>query len=88
VGYAENFFYTYSTLAKLTGQTPNTVYQHRTRGQFDPADLRTVLLYLAEYAVPDLQDDIVERGLRGVREKRKSPTSRAKPTKKRVARRS
>ena len=74
----EQFTYNYEDLAKLTGLTANTIYQHKTRGKFDPHDIRSVFQYIAQYAEPTLQDEIIELVIRGARLYRQSPTSKNK----------
>lgn len=75
--------YNYHDIARITGQSVDAVYQHKSRGKFDPDKLETVLIYLAEYAIPTIQDDIVEVAIRGARERhRNSPTSKKTKRKK------
>ena len=54
----ETWTYDYATLAKLTGQSQNTLAQHRTRRKFNPADLRSVIVYLARNGTLDLRHEI------------------------------
>ena len=54
--------YNYATIAKLTGQTKNTVQQHVARKRkedpdYDLGDLKTAFLYLCEYGKLNLRRD-------------------------------
>ena len=65
--HAEEWTYNYESLASFTGLPVGAVYTHKSRKRFDPNDLESVLLYMAEYARPDLQQELVNRALRGTR---------------------
>ena len=47
--------YNPATLAKLTGLSIDAIWQHRTRGTFDPDDLESVMLWLARHGRMDLR---------------------------------
>lgn len=55
--------YNYETLAALSGLSVNSVQQHKTRGSFDPNDLRSVILWLARNGPDDLRQDILAYAL-------------------------
>lgn len=59
----EEFRYSYATLARLTGMTYDTVCQHRSRGNFDPAKLETVLIWLARHGKKDLRHRMIHAAL-------------------------
>lgn len=59
--------YNYAVLARLTGLTEEAVRQHRHRERFDPDKLESVLVYIAEYGEPELQQEIVTAALQGRR---------------------
>lgn len=54
------YVFTYETLGKLTGLDQHTIRQHRSRGKFDPEHLESVVVYVARYAVPELQRAILD----------------------------
>lgn len=56
--------YNYETLAALTGLARDTVYQHKSRGYFDPNDFKSVILYAIEYGGIELQQEAMELTLR------------------------
>jgi len=53
------FRYTYQTLAKLSGMALNSIHQHVTRGNLDPADLESVLYWLARHGRQKLRQRLV-----------------------------
>ena len=54
----ETWCYDYQTLMRLTGQSRNTLAQHRVRRKFDPADLRSVVIYLSKNGTLELRHEI------------------------------
>jgi hypothetical protein len=57
---ASEFGYNYREIARLTGQTVNTVQQHRHRGHVNPKSLASVLVYMAQYGCKPLKAKIIE----------------------------
>lgn len=70
--------YNYETLAKLTGLARDTVYQHKSRGYFDPDDLKSVILYVLEYGGIELQQEAMELTLRSRHQRSQSAKSSRK----------
>ncbi len=52
---AATFTYGYLDLAKLTNMATDTVYQHASRGEFDPERIDTVMLWLAKHGSDKLR---------------------------------
>ena len=57
------FTYTYAKIARLAGMTRNTCHQHVVRGNLDPADLESVLVWLARHGKFGLRTRIVGAAL-------------------------
>ena len=57
------FTYSYATIAKLTGLTKNTVYQHVRRSNLNPEDLASVLVWAARHGKLSLRKRIVGAAL-------------------------
>jgi hypothetical protein len=55
--------YNYATLARLTGMNYDAVCQHRSRGNFDPNDLASVLVWLGRHAKKDLRQRLLHAAL-------------------------
>ncbi|HBO46317.1 MAG TPA: hypothetical protein DD670_20805 [Planctomycetaceae bacterium] len=53
------YTYTRQDIAEILGTTPNAVSQHVTRGRLTMSDLRSVILYVAEYAEPSFREQII-----------------------------
>jgi hypothetical protein len=53
------YTYNVATLANLTGLTINAIHQHHSRGLFKPDDLKSVVLYLAQFGSLKLRQDMV-----------------------------
>ena len=49
----------YEDIMELTGLSKNTLYQYRVRMQFDPDDLRSIVLFVARHGTPELRRDIL-----------------------------
>lgn len=63
LGEQEQHFWDYDDLCKIVGKTRNTVYQHVTRGSFDPDDLKSVVLWVARHAPIALKRQILDYAL-------------------------
>ena len=55
----DQWIFNYEDLVELTGLKHNTIYQHRARGNFDPDDIWSVMLWLARHARPELRNQLV-----------------------------
>ena len=53
------YTYTYDTLTEITGMDRNEVYQHKTRGNFHPADFTSTLVWLVRHAKPEIKERII-----------------------------
>ncbi len=59
------YTYTYEDLSKLTGKSIPAIHQAASRGRrqvksgFDPADLRSVVLWIFRNATDELREDIL-----------------------------
>lgn len=53
------FTYNYEDLQTLTGMELKALYQHKTRGNFDPENLESVLIWLARHAREDVRQRMV-----------------------------
>ena len=60
---AIEFLYGYEDIRKLTNLTYANIKSHKKRGSFDPADLRSVVLFLARHGKLELRKAIVEHAL-------------------------
>jgi hypothetical protein len=49
------FSFSYADLMRLTGMDRNTVYQHKTRGSFDPGKLESVVRWIARHGTLSLR---------------------------------
>lgn len=61
---ASAFVYTYEDLMRLTGMDRNTVYQHKTRGSFDPSRLESVIRWVARHGSLSLRIRILLDAIR------------------------
>jgi hypothetical protein len=52
------FTFDYEDLERVTGLPRDTCMQHRVRGQFDPEQLETVLLYIMRHAKEGLREQL------------------------------
>ena len=57
------FTYTYANIAKLADMSRNSCHQHVARGNLDPADLESVLVWLARHGKFGLRKRIVGAAL-------------------------
>jgi len=57
------FTFTYRDLVRLSAMSQNTLYQQVRRGNLDPADLQSVLLFLARHGKIGLRLRIVHAAL-------------------------
>lgn len=60
---AAEFRYDYQDLAALSGLAKNSVYQHTRRGNLDPADLSSVVVWLARHGTLDLRRRMINAAL-------------------------
>lgn len=58
LGEEEPHFWTYSDLQQLTGKELKAIYQHRTRGSFDPDDFGSVVRWVARHAIEPFRTQI------------------------------
>jgi|GEM_PF-5559577 len=59
----QQFTFNYETLMELTGLAQNALVKHRTRGNFDPERLDTVLLFIARHGTPELRMALIEHAI-------------------------
>lgn len=57
------FSYTLADLSRMTGLSMNSVYQHKTRGGFDPEQPETVFIWLARHGTPELRRRMIDYAL-------------------------
>lgn len=55
--------YSYLDLAKLTGLSQNAIHQAVTRGNLDPGNLESVLVWLSRQANPELKRAMLRHAL-------------------------
>jgi hypothetical protein len=56
----EKFTYGYADLARLCGTTVNNVQQRKCRGELEPDNLRSVLLFLARHGRISLRRQLID----------------------------
>ena len=54
-----DFLFGYPDLARLTGMTHEALQQHRTRQNFDPENLESILLFVARHGAPKLRHRLI-----------------------------
>ena len=59
----QNFYYTFEDLRKLTGLTMDAIYQHKARGDVEPASIESVVKFVARYGRLELKREILENML-------------------------
>jgi hypothetical protein len=57
------FSFNYETIGKLTGLNYESLKKHRLRGNLNPDDLASVLLFIARHGTPELKKSIVDNAL-------------------------
>ena len=50
-------------IIRLTGLKPNTLAQHRARGNLDPADLQSLLNFVARFGTFDVRKQLIIHAL-------------------------
>lgn len=74
---SNDWAFSYLDLARLTGMTYAAVVQHKTRKNFDPQNLESVILWIARHAEPGLRQQILHYSL--TREPLEKPGTAKKP---------
>ena len=82
----QQWIFGYDDLIALTGLSLNSLHQHRRRGNFDPGDLGSIVLFVARHGHLELRREIIDnmlsRGLVDESRNRTRPTRKKKAIKK------
>ncbi len=79
----QEFTYNYQVLSRLSGMKMNSLHQAKCRGDFDPEDLESVVIWLARHGKASLRRRMINYALERILPEKPGRRGRKKPTRKR-----